>query len=205
MTTLAQKPEFSADMQLFDPTGGTDTVTLHVGNQRARLDRKGLAGDTNGISALIIDFYHQILYLLVPQAKVYMRIAGSEGTPFYQAAWIFRPPSPEQPCGQWISEADRRRITLRCQRVGEDSVSGRTTEKWEATSPQGAHGLLWYDRELNFITKVLRTSKDGVQSGYELQHIKQQPQSSEIFNPYADYRQFSLNNLIDVLTGVSQW
>lgn len=60
---VAQKPEFSADMQLLDATARTETVKLHVGNQRARLDRTGTPGDTNGISALIIDFYHQILYL----------------------------------------------------------------------------------------------------------------------------------------------
>lgn len=89
--------------------------------------------------------------------------------------------------------------------MGEESVGGRTAEKWEAESPQGAHGFLWYDKELNFVTKVLKTSKDGVRSGYVLQDIKQGAQPPELFNPYADYRQFSLNNLIDVLTGVGQW
>ena len=188
--TLAQKAEFSADMQLLDRTGRTEVVKLHVGNQRAYgLDRTAKPGDANGISALIIDSDHQILYLLVPQAKVYMRIAGSASTPFYQAAWIFRPPSPSQPCGQWITEADRRGITLGCRLAGRDTVSGRTTEKWEATSPEGAHGFLWYDKELNFITKVLRTSKDGVQSGYELQEIKQETQPKELFDPYADYKE----------------
>jgi hypothetical protein len=180
---LAQKAEFSADMHLLDASGQSDTVKLYVGAQRARLDRTGGPGDTKGISALIIDFYHQIIYLLVPQAKVYMRIAGSDGVPFYQAAWIFRPPSSDQPCGQWVSEADRRGITLTCQRVGEDTVSGRTTEKWEATSPEGAHGYLWYDKDLNFVTRVSRTSKSGVQSGYELKDIKQGTQPKELFDP----------------------
>jgi hypothetical protein len=202
---LAQKAEFSADMRLLDGTGRTEVVKLYVGNQRARLDRATTAAESNGINSLIIDFYHQMLFLLVPQAKVYLRIAGSAGTPFYQAAWMFRPASPDQPCSQWVAEADRRRITLRCQRAGEDSVDGRTTQKWEATSPQGAHGYLSYDANLNFVVRVMRTSKEGVQSGYELQNIKQGTQPPGLFDPYADYHEFSINRLLDALTAVGQW
>ena len=94
--SFAQKPEFSANMRLIKGAGQTETVKLHVGNQRARLDRIDSAGES-GIGALIIDFDHQLMYLLMPQSKVYLRIAGSSGTPFYQAAWMFRPHSSDAP------------------------------------------------------------------------------------------------------------
>ena len=204
-TACAQKTSFSANMRLLDSSGRTEVLKLYVGNQRARLDRADAAAESGGINSLIIDFYHQMLFLLIPQSKVYLRIAGSDGMPFYQAAWMFRPSSPNYPCNQWISEADRRGITLRCQPAGQDSVSGRTTQKWEAVSPEGAHGSLYYDQSLNFVVRVSRTSKDGVQTGYELQDIKQGAQSEQLFDPHTNYREFRINSLLDALTGVGQW
>lgn len=202
--SFAQKPEFSANMQLVKGTGQTETIKLYVGNQRARLDRAEIPGP-GGIAALVIDFDHQLIYLLIPQSKVYLRIAGSLGTPFYQAAWMFRPYSSQAPCAQWVQQADRRGIALRCQQTGTESTGGRMTQRWDATSPEGARGSLWYDPELNFIVKLERTSKDGVKSGYELQDISQGPQPEKLFNLYADYREFSITGLIDALTGVGQW
>lgn len=78
-------------------------------------------------------------------------------------------------------------------------------QRWDATSPQGTRGSLWYDSELHFVIKVQRVSKDGVKSGYELRDIIQAPQSEKLFNVYGDYREFSITGLIDVLTGVGQW
>ena len=79
------------------------------------------------------------------------------------------------------------------------------TQRWDATSPQGAHGSLWYDAELHLVIKVQRVSKDGVKSGYELQDINQGPQPEKLFNVNGDYREFSITGLIDLLTGVGQW
>jgi hypothetical protein len=200
----AQKTEFSADMRL-DAAGQIQVVKLFVGNQRARLDRTAIAGEVNGISSLLIDFDHQFLYLLATQSKMYMRIAGSNGSPFYQGAWMFRPSSSEAPCGEWVSEANRRGMTLRCQQVGQDRVDGRTTQKWDARIPEGGHGSIWYDPALNFIVKVQRTSKDGIESGYELQEIKEGTQPQKLFDPPTGYREFTLNRLVDVLIGLGQW
>lgn len=204
-STPAQKVEFSADMQILEGTGRTQVVKVFVGNKRARLDRPQKEDETNGIGSLLIDFDHQFLFLVIPQSKMYLQIAGSNGTPFYRGAWMFRPSSPDNPCGGWVSEANQRGITLRCQRAGQDSVNGRPTPRWDATTPDGGHGSLWYDQSLNFIVKVLRTSKGGVQSGYELQNIKEGTQPQTLFEFPAGYRQFTLNRLVDILIGLGQW
>jgi hypothetical protein len=204
-TLFAQKKiEFSANMQLLKGTGQTETVKLYVGNQRARFDRLDTAGGGR-VGSLVIDFDHQFIFLLIPQSKVYLRIAGSLGTPFYEAAWMFRPYSSETPCAQWVQQADRRGIALRCQQAGTENVSGRTAQRWDATNPEGAHGSMWYDPELNFVTKVQRTSREGVKSGYEVQDIHQGSQPQKLFDLYKDYREFSVTGLVDVLTGVGQW
>jgi hypothetical protein len=203
--TLAQKVEFSANMQVSSGTAQSQTLKLFVGNQRARFDRPKEEGELNGIGSIILDFEHQFIYLLIPQSKLYLQVEGSLGTPFYSAAWMFRPYDPASPCRDWITEADRRGLNLRCQRAGDENLNGKLTHKWNATTTAGGSGALWYAPDLNFIVKVLRTSKDGVQSGYELQNVNQGTQDPALFDIPAGYRKFTLPKLLDVLTGVGQW
>jgi hypothetical protein len=205
VSTSAQKVEFSADMRISDGAGRTQNLKLFVGNMRARFDLPKQGDDNSGIGSILIDFDHQFIFLLVPQANLYLQIEGSAGTPFYSGAWMFRPYSPEHPCNDWVSEADRRGITLRCKNGGQDIVDGRPAQRWDATTPEGAHGSLWYDPTLNFIVKVLRVSKSGVQSGYELQNAKQASQPLTLFEVPSGVRKFTLTRLADVLAGLGQW
>ena len=181
VSASAQKVEFSSDMRVSDSPGRTQTLKVFVGNMRARCDLPKEGNDTSGVGSILIDFDHQFIFLLIPQANLYLQIEGSAGTPFYSAAWMFRPQSPKYPCNEWVSEADKRGVTLRCKSAGQDILDGRPTRRWDATTPEGGHGSLWYDPELNFIVKVLRTSKSGVQSGYELQNAKQESHPPERF------------------------
>src|SRR4029077_15507703 len=118
--TLAQKVEFSADMRVSDVAGRSQTLKLSVGNMRARFDLQKQGNDTSGIGSILIDFDHQSIFLLIPQAKLYLQIEGSAGTPFYKGGWKFRPFPPKNPRNGWVSEADRRGITLRCKSGGQD-------------------------------------------------------------------------------------
>jgi hypothetical protein len=202
--TSAQKVEFSADVKMTDGAGRTQTLKLFVGNMQARFDFPKEGDDTSGIGSILIDFDHQFIFLLIPQAKQYLQIEGSAGTPFYSAAWMFRPYAPEYPCNDWVSEADRRGITLRCKSAGQEILDGRPTQRWDATTPEGGHGSRWFDRELNFIVKVSRTSKSGVQTGYELRYAKQQPQPPSLFDVPNGFRKFTLTRFADLRAGLGQ-
>jgi len=204
VTALAQKVEFSADMRVSNSAGRTQTLKLSVGNMRARFDVQKQEDDPSGIGSILIDFDHQSIFLLIPQANLYLQIEGSAGTPFYSGAWMFRPYTAKYPCNDWVSEADRRGISLRCKSGGQDVLDGRPMQRWDATTPEGAYGSLWYDPELNFIVKVLRTSKSGVQSGYELQNAKQGSQPVALFEVPNGFRKFTLTRLADVLAGLGQ-
>jgi hypothetical protein len=204
-STLAQKVEFSADMRVSDVAGRSQTLKLSVGNMRARFDLQKQGDDPSGIGSILIDFDHQSIFLLIPQANLYLQIEGSAGTPFYSGAWMFRPYDAKYPCNDWVSEADRRGISLRCKSGGQDILDGRPTQRWDATTPEAGSGSLWYDPELNFIVKVLRTSKSGAHSGYELQNAKQGSQPAAIFEVPQGSRKFTLTRLADVLAGLGQW
>src|SRR5258708_3311382 len=149
VSTSAQKVEFSADMRVTDSAGRVQSLKLFVGNMRARFDLPKQGDDTSGIGSILLDFDHQSLYLLIPQANVYLQIEGSAGTPFYSGGWMFRPYSAKYPCNDWASEADRRGITLRCKSGEQDTVDGRPTQKWDGTTRGGEHGCLLYDPEMN--------------------------------------------------------
>ena len=100
LLTSAQKVEFSADMRVSSGTGQTQTLKIFVGNMRARFDLPKQGNDTSGISSILIDFDHQFIFLLIPQAKLYLQIEGSAGPLFYNGAWMFIPypakyPSPQ--------------------------------------------------------------------------------------------------------------
>lgn len=78
---LGAKIEFSADMRVSDGAGRTQTLRLNVGNMRARFDLLKQENDASGIGSILIDLDHQSLYLLLPQANLYLQIEGSAGTP----------------------------------------------------------------------------------------------------------------------------
>jgi len=58
---------------------------------------------------------------------------------------------------------------------------------------------------LNFVVKVVRVSKEGIQSGFELQNIKVGTQPPDLFEIPNDYVQFTFNRLFDLLTKLGQW
>ena len=200
----AQKVQFSADMEISQNNNPSQTLKMFVGNQRARFDRAGADNDSDGIDSLLIDFDHQFIFLVMSQPKLYFQVEGSLGMPFYSGSWLFRPASANTPCHEWVTEAGRRGVTLRCNAAGEETVDGRTTKRWDATSEGGGHGSIWYDPTLNFIVKVVRFSKTGVESGYELHNAKPASQPPALFEVPKDYRKFTMTKLIDVFTGFGE-
>jgi hypothetical protein len=118
---------------------------------------------------------------------------------------MFRRHSPQYPYSDWVSEEDRRGITLEPKSGEQDIVNGRPTERWDATTPEGGHGSLWYDPKLNFIVKILWISKSGVQSVYEMQNAKQDSQSRTLLEITDDFRKFTLTRFANVFAALRKW
>ena len=77
VATSAQRVEFSADMRVSDGTGRTQILKISVGNMRARFDLPKQENGASGIGSILIDYDHQFIFLLIPQAKLYLQIEGS--------------------------------------------------------------------------------------------------------------------------------
>jgi hypothetical protein len=118
---------------------------------------------------------------------------------------MFKTHSPKYPCNDWVSDADRRGITLEPKTGGREILNGRPTERWDATTPEGGHGSLWYDPELNFIVKILWISKAGTQSVYEVQNAKQDSQSRTLLEVADDFRKFTLTRFANIFAALRKW
>jgi hypothetical protein len=148
---------------------------------------------------------HQFMFLLIPEASPHLQIEGSAVAAFGSGAQMLRRHPPKYLCSDWVSEKDRHGITLEPRNGGLDILNGRPTERWDATTPEGGHGSLWYDPELNFIVKILWTSKSGVPSVYELQNAKQEFQSRIILEVADDFRKFTLTRFANIFAALRRW
>jgi hypothetical protein len=89
-------------------------------------------------------------------------------------------------CGDW------RRITTAkpnstCRKIGSDTVNGRSTVKYEATSENGKSGNFWIDPKLHFPIKWQDSEHGG-----ELQDIKEGSQPASLFEIPSDYQKFQM-------------
>ncbi len=172
---------------------------------RSRVDLPNERNDTSGVGSILTDFHHQFPFLPIPQAKLYLQIDGSAGAASCSGAWMFRRHCPKYACNDWVAEAKRLGITLEPKSAGLDVLQGRTTERWDATAPEGGHGSVWYDPELNFIVKILWISKSGVQWVYELQNAKQECQSRTLWEVAEDFRKYTLTLFAHIFSGLRRW
>jgi hypothetical protein len=142
VSTRAQSVEFSADMRVADGTGRTQALKIFVGNKRARFDLLKQGNDPSGIGSILIDFQNQFIFLLIPQAKLYLQIEGSAGTGFYNGAWMLRPSTPPISLQRMGERGGPARNLVTLQKRGPDSVDGKPTQKWDATTADSGQRVL---------------------------------------------------------------
>jgi hypothetical protein len=141
---------------------------------------------------------HQFIFLHIPEANPHFRAEVSIEAALYSGVQMRRRRSPKYLCTDRVLEGDRRGITLEPKNGRLDILNGRPTERWDATTPEGGHGSLWYDPELNFIVKILWTSNSCVQSACESQNAKQDSQSRTLLEVADDFRKFTLTRFANV-------
>ena len=79
-----------------------------------------------------------------------------------------------------------------CKRIGPERVNGRSTVKYEATSPKGEHVTGWIDPKLKFLVKT--ESAQG--RGMELRNIQEGPQQASLFEVPAGYQKMDMGDMM---------
>lgn len=128
--------QFSAEMVSRAPDGRVETVQMFVGDGRMR---KEMSQQDQEV-VQIIDQNRGISWVLFPAQQTYLEQAARPG----EAGPAAPPPASAQtdPCAGMPG--------LTCERIGEESVGGRTAVKWEMVMThegQSMQGTLWIDAE----------------------------------------------------------
>lgn len=174
----ASAQEFSAEVVVLGtPTAETASRTIHVSGNKVRAETNGPGG-----TIMLVDVAANTAVLLLPQDKIFvdMRRAGH----LNQA---FMPVDVGDPCQTWqvrgAANGDDTHWT--CRRVGEETVGGRETTKYAASSSKGDDGFIWIDPKLKFMVR----SANAAGQGMELRDIREAPQPSNLFEVPAGYKQ----------------
>jgi hypothetical protein len=177
--------EFSADVVVLGvPTTDAASRKLHVSGNKVRAETNGPGG-----TAMVVDVAANTAALLLPQEKIFadMRRLGH----INQA---FMPVDVDDPCQTWQvrggAEGDDTRWT--CRRIGTETIGGRETIKYAASSSKGDDGFVWIDPRLKF---MVRSANAGGQ-GIELRDIREAPQPPSLFEIPAGYKQQELPQIM---------
>lgn len=178
--------DFSADQFAYEaghPDQAMNVGKLYVGKGRMRRETH-----TAQVSVVtLIDPARGQMWQLMPERKMAVdmgasfRQMGEMMGANIQSMQTLKPTDPNNPC------ADSKYV--KCQKVGTETINGRSVQKWEFTSTgmgRIVKSYQWIDPKLYIAIK-----REDDHGGMELRNIKEGPQLDTLFEVPADYRKMT--------------
>jgi len=182
-TGVFAQEDFSANVVNLQSGKQTTTPTkIYITKDKMRFESNQPNGH-NG--AMIVNFSNQTSDVLMPERKMYMEFAQGQGPGAQRMQGLFRIGDVEDACGEWQKMVAKPGAT--CHKVGSETVNGRSTVKYQATSASGEVSNVWLDPKLRFPVKW-----EGKNGGGELQDIKEGSQPASLFEIPADYQKMQM-------------
>jgi hypothetical protein len=181
--SLAQT-EFSgevADLQKPDKA----PTKVYFGKDKMRFDSQDK--NTQG-GSVILDFTSQSYLVLMPQRHMYMEMPAQMMDKRGMFSF-FRTGDVENACGDWLKLATNKGGT--CHKVGNETVNGRSTVKYEGTNSSGDANTVWLDPKLRFPVKWQGKNTSG-----ELRSIQEGSQSASLFEVPAGYNKMDMGGMM---------
>jgi hypothetical protein len=131
--------------------------------------------------AVILNLTDHTSTLVIPDQKIYhtdptYRLRPAE---MYELYAVVRPANVDDACTEWMKKSSMEGES--CKKVGEETVNGRSTVKYDL-SCYGEICHLWIDRRLHVIVK-----RETKWNSTELRNIQEIPPDYSLFQPPADY------------------
>lgn len=194
----ARAQEFAGDLVGSDASGKTPQAVgkIFVAKGNVRIETRELAD-----GYFLIPRRQRAAYFVRPAQHVFMDAKqSSQLTPF------FIPVDPDNPCRQWRAAAQIAGTKdgdgeWRCDRLGTESVDGRTAEKYRATVSPDKTIYGWIDRDLKIPLRV--QSAEGALT--EIRNLKIDQQESALFQMPDGYRKFDPQLLIERIKQSDVW
>ena len=177
----AQMPQpFSADMAITPRTGEKMTGKIYFSPPKNRMDMNTRQGSVSTIN----DSSTQTMYTIMHDQKMYMEYHLDQMPAMMRQQQAATPKSfdPAHPCG----------AEMKCQKVGTETVNGRSCDKWVMTNKNGATTTAWIDQKLLYPVKTI--ASEG--STWELSNIKEGAQAASLFQPPAGYKKMDLGSMM---------
>lgn len=171
---LAQT-EFSADIVDLQKPGTPTQAKIYFAKDKMRIEPQ--ASSPHGGGAVIMNFATQTSIVLMAQQHMYMEMpVQSQSQRMGYASAFFRAGDVENACGDWqkISHAQ----SGSCHKIGDETVNGRSTVKYEGTNANGEVSQFWLDPKLRFPVKWQGKNNSG-----ELRNIQEGAQPASLFDP----------------------
>lgn len=180
-SALAQS-EFSADIVDHSEKAHGKMTRVYFGKDKVRFD-SAQGSDQGGV---ILDFSKQSYLVLMPKQHMYMEMPAQamENRGMFS---FFKAGDVENACSDWLNLAINKGGT--CQKLGNETVNGRHTVKYEGTNSKGESGTVWLDSDVRFPIKWENKNGSG-----ELQNIQVGSQPSSLFEPPTGYTRMQLPN-----------
>ena len=184
---LAQT-EFSAEIVDLQKSGTPTVSKVYFTKDKMRAESQG--SSPRGGGAVIMNFATQTSTVLMTQEHMYMEMpaqAQSQRTSYASA--FFQAGDVENACGDWQKIGRNQGAT--CHKVGNETVSGRNTVKYETTSASGDVGHFWLDPKLRFPVKW-----EGKNSSGELRNIQEGKQPASLFEIPAGFTKMDMGGMM---------
>jgi len=183
---LAQA-EFSADMVDLQKQGTPTTAKFYFAKDKIRIESQG---GPHGGGAIIVNYATQTSIVLMPQQHMYMEMPAQNqaqrlGYSFFQTGDV------ENACGDW--QKLRSSQGASCHKVGDETVNGRSTVKYETTSSNGDVSHFWLDPKLRFPVKWQGKSSSG-----ELRNVQDGAQAASLFEVPAGFTKMDMGGMMQM-------
>ncbi len=144
---LAQA-EFSAEIVDLQKPGTPTQAKIYFAKDKMRIESQ--TASAHG-SAVIINYATQTGVVLMAQQHMYMEMPmQAQSQRMGYASAFFQAGDVENACGDWQKMGHQ---GSSCHKVGNDTVNGRSTVKYETTNASGDVSHFWLDPKLRFPVK----------------------------------------------------
>ena len=183
---LAQT-EFSADLVDTHKEGSQTQGKIYFAKDKLRFDSQDQR-DPKKTGAFIMNLATQTSIVLMPQQHMYMELPATTMAERGMYSF-FRTGDVENACSDWQKIKHYQHGT--CHKVGNETVNGRSTVKYEGTNDSGDASQVWLDPKLRFPVKW-----QGKEGSGEMRNIQEGSQPASLFEVPAGFTKMDMGAMM---------
>jgi len=185
---VVAQTEFSAEIVDLQKPGTPAQAKIYFTKDKLRIEPK--RSDPGPPAAVIVNFATQTSTVLMAPQHMYMEMPSqAQSRRMGYASAFFQTGDVENACGDWQKIGHNQGGS--CHKVGNETVNGRNTVKYETTNASGEVSHFWLDPKLRFPVKW-----EGKSSGGELRNIQEGAQPASLFEIPAGFTKMDMGGMM---------